>query len=181
MKALYESLLDDEETLINDNSIMKKYVEEWARKNIVRDAYSDYTIDSKFRINSKKNITLKSDVEELPFPFGHVKGNFTSEPLSSKGLLSLKNMPKKVGGDVTIYNGRFSSLEGLPEEIGGILHLVKCHYIENLKGCSQKVSHISINFCDKLKSLEGAPEEVVSFYCAYNNNLIDLQGSPKKV
>ena len=162
MKTLYESLLDDFDT-IEANSDPRKEIEEFLDQNFSgtwhisdkpnKDGY--YEVSSNFSIHGLP-IKLSSLTNGL-FIWTKVKGSFSCQHCTK--LTSLEGGPREVGKIYQCsYCPNLETLEGGPEFAG----YFDCSWNENLvslKG-GPKVTQYDFNcsYCPKLKSLEGAPE-----------------------
>lgn len=210
MKTLYESLLDDFDTLetkANPVSTIKRFIED------------NYEYNNELKISKKPNkngyyeVSINGDVyiadyniQSLTngiFIWKQVKGVFSCEdcdnltslegaPLKVEvfkcafcnGLTSLKGAPK-----ITSYGfdchacDNITTLEGAPEEVGGGFDCSSCEKLISLKGAPKKVDgFFNCEWCPSLTSLEGAPREVNNdFRCNGCKNLKSLKGAPKKV
>ena len=136
MKSLKESIFDDVEDIVNDDTVL---IEQFLKDN--------YIIDGSYDINGnvvdvKGHAIVKNEkIESLTnglFRFGTVNGNFYCT-----GCPKLK------------------SLEGAPELVGGRFDCTKCMGLKSLEGAPRKValSFVCVD-CPNLKSLKGAPKEV---------------------
>lgn len=166
MKTLYESLLDDLDTLSDkaDESLLDS-MKNWINSNyhVVGLKISENTTeDGKLIVNCTRadaNKYVKSLTNGM-FVWGEVADYFYCA--QCRNLTSLEGAPKKVGGtfDCCLCPS-LKSLEGAPEKVGGDFI---CHT------------------CNSLKSLEGAPNEVIgNFTCHRCSSLKTLKGAPKKV
>ena len=169
MKSLKESLLDDEEEII-DKLNTKPLIEEWLKENLKAGVSSikisdkpnkdgKYEVSSKRTIEYKRSLHLTSLTNDL-FIWDTVDGDFNCVGCDS--LQTLKGAPKEVGrGFYCSYCDSLQTLEGAPEKING---------------------DFSCSSCPKLTSLEGAPKKVGgNFYCSSCPSLKTLKGAPKKV
>ena len=158
MKSLKESIFDDVEDIVNDDTVL---IEQFLNDN--------YIIEGTYDINGnvvdvKGHVIVKNEkIESLTnglFRFGKVSGNFYCTGCPK--LKTLEGAPEKVGFDFYCYDcSNLISLKGVPTEVG--MSFWCC-------GCS------------KLASLEGAPEKVgLDFDCSDCPNLISLKSAPKKV
>ena len=120
-----ESLLDDEDVLMNDTS--EKVIEENVN-NFLKDNYryvykiSKKPINGKYIVDSNGDLEVKNkNITSLTneyFEFGFIGRDFDCS--GCKSLTSLKGAPKKVGGDFDCYSCKsLTSLEGAPKKIGG--------------------------------------------------------------
>ena len=108
-------------------------------------------------------------LNELPFKFGKVDGNFSC---FNSRLVTLEGAPKIVNGNFDCYGNNLENLEGGPEE-------VKDNYdcsnnsLRNLHGCSNVIGKSF--YCDynKLETLEGLNLNGVGdlIYVHHNPNL----------
>lgn len=110
-----------------------------------------YEIHSDGSVTFLVDVILVDDVSELPFPIREAKHDLV---LSARSLKSLKNCPKRVGGDFWIGSNKGLRLEGGPEEVGG-------HFQAMALG---------------LTSLADGPKTVGGNYNVYNNKLTTLEG-----
>ena len=169
-KAIYnESILDDEEDLINNSSI--EIIEKFIKDNYnvtgkldIKESNNIYVVncDSYVRIKNDKTTQLTNDF----FEWGVVKGNFNCS--YCKSLKSLKGAPKEVGKVFDCFGcDSLKDLTGAPKEVGGNFECINCKSLKSLQGAPKKVGRdFSCSSCKSLKSLKGAPEKVGGcFYC----------------
>ena len=96
----------------HDNTIeIEAWCEEMGIKN--------YTINSKGEIDVDGHVDLNNkNIEELPYKFGGVTGNFSLR--GNKNLTSLKNCPDFIVRTFSCsYCKGLESLEGCPKRVGG--------------------------------------------------------------
>lgn len=125
-----------------------------------------------FRID--RPLTVKS-LEGGPKEVG---GNFS---IPSAAYEDLKGSPRKVGGDFSVGSPNLISLEGSPDEVGTYAISEPSEKLSSLKGITQKVNSISISWTG-ISNLIGCPEAIPgSFRLSSNDNLVSLEGGPKKV
>ena len=154
MKSLKESIFDDVEDIVNDDTVL---IEQFLKDNYEIDG--TYIIDGSYDINGNvvdvkghaivKNEKIKSLTNGL-FRFGKVSGHFYCT-----GCPKLK------------------TLEGAPKEVGGSFYCYNCHKLTSLEGAPEKVGKDFCCFeCDGLKTLDGAPEKIGGkLYCHSCKNL----------
>ena len=130
MKSLYESLLDDFDTL-NSNIDPKKEI-----KLFIEDNYSgEYEISAKpnkdglYEVSAKKRISVKNtNITTLTndlFIWDKIGGDFDCSYCNS--LTSLKGAPKEVKGAFDCsYCDSLTSLEDAPKEIGRSFYCSFC-------------------------------------------------------
>ena len=163
-KAIYnESILDDEDDLINNSSIeiIKKFIKD------------NYNMTGKLDIKESNNIYIVNcngdvevsniKIEQLTndfFEWGVVKGDFYC--FGCKSLKSLQGAPKKVDGHFYCFGcASLTTLQGAPEKVGGSFNCSNCKSLKSLKGAPEKVDGSFIcSYCESLTSLKGAPKEV---------------------
>ena len=113
---IIESLLDDEDDLVNSNdAIIKSFIE--TNYKII----GSYTIKDNI-VDVQGSVTVKNkNIESLTnglFSFGKVRGDFNCYYCAS--LKSLEGAPKEVGRNFNCDNcPSLTSLEGAPKKIGG--------------------------------------------------------------
>lgn len=153
---LNESLLDDEEELVNDDNTV--LIEQFLKDN--------YEISGSY--------TIKNGVVDV---IGKIK-------LSNKSLKHLTNNLFKFGtvkGKFICASSDITSLEGAPDQV----EYFSCRRCNNLLSLKYSPKYVSDTFacsnCPKLKNLEGAPIEVNNFYCYDCASLSSLKGLPKKI
>ena len=93
MIRLYQSLLDDEEDILDN---IDAPIHQWISENC--NINGTYTIDDG-KINVKGNVILGKKVKEIVYPFGSVSGWFWAEFGS---LISVKNLPEYVGHELSL-------------------------------------------------------------------------------
>ena len=153
---ILESLLDDEEDLIDNNDAL---IRDFLEKNYT--IYGSYIIKNNV-VDAKGDVMVKNDkISSLTnglFEFGKVDGNFNCACCNS--LTSLEGAPKYVGKDFyCFFCNSLTSLEGAPKYVG---------------------KDFNCACCNSLTSLEGAPKYVgKDFYCFFCNSLTSLEGAPK--
>ena len=165
MKSLYESLLDDEDVLV-DKVDVKSLIEEWLKENDIK----NYKINKDNTINVNGSVYLKRYPEsELPsyIQFRNIKGSFS---IYSNKLNTLKGCPEKVGISFDCAGcDSLQTLEGAPKIVGGHFHCSYCKSLKTLEGAPEKVGGLfECNSCPSLKSLEGAPKEVGWYFNCRN-------------
>ena len=175
---LYESLLDDEEDLVNDNSVLIE--------RFLKDTYDidgTYTIKNGIVDVNGDVYVYREDIDALTndlFKFGKVTGNFVC---SGVDITSLKGAPEKVG---RVFNCRYcrklKSLEGAPKEVGSF-DCAYCNKLESLNYAPKKVNDFfNCSNCKNLKNLKGSPEKINGMFdCMGLEQIKDLTGAPKEV
>lgn len=201
MKSLHESLLDDEDDII-DKVNTKPLVEKWCKENNIINYRLQEDENGLFIINVKGSIVFHMyDEEELPpyIQFGRVTGKFSvyeSNFTSLRGfpksvgiiflvgcdkLKSLEYFPKEVTGKILLSNLNIESLEGLPKKAKD-LSIQECHKLQNLKGCPSHIQDaIYIYSCLELKSLQGLPDSTIILGLNNLPNVTSLNGISKRV
>ena len=168
MKTLYESLLDDFDTLASKVD-PRKEVEEFLKLNV--DELKKLVIsktpnkDGVYEVSSRGNVTF----------FGRNNPN---------GLTNGLFIWTKVKGDFDCaFNDSLETLEGGPQEIGGTFNCGRCPNLVSLEGAPKKIGgNFECDFCEKLLSLKGIPETIPGdFTCSYCSSLRTLKDGPKEV
>lgn len=175
MKTLYETLLDDFDTLgapLNAKTI-KEQIKEFLKENYM--SPSNAKISRKpnenglYVVDWTRDLIPKSDyIEQLTnglFEFGEVNGKFSCS--RRQKLKTLKGCPKIVKGDFNLSDCiSLESLEGGPEIVHGTFEFSGCLSLTSLKGAPkkcQKVTHWN-GWSDgapkacTMESFEGFPE-----------------------
>ena len=185
-KAIYnESLLDDEEDLINNSSI--EIIEKFIKDNYKVSGKLDIKESNNiYIVNCNGDVRIKNDkITQLTngfFEWGEVKGYFSCS--YCKSLTSLQGAPKKVGEDFDCRKcTSLKSLQGAPEKVGRSFYCSICTLLKDLTGAPEKVGrNFDCSYCESLTSLEGAPEKVGgSFDCDNCKSLTSLEGAPKEI
>jgi hypothetical protein len=188
MKTLYESLLDDFDTLVA-NTDYKKDVIQFLSDNYM----GDFKISQKpnkegFYIvtnaTSKQIKTINKQMHSLTnglFIFGTITSDFFISRMDN--LESLQGAPKKITGSFLCNDcPKLKNFIGGPKEV---CRDVQCEFsgIESLEGAPVKVGlDFDCNHCYNLTSLKGAPKTIGNcFYCYGCKNLESLEGAPKTV
>ena len=162
MKSLYESLLDDFDTL-EANADPRAEIAEFLKQNFIgewtiskepnKDGY--YEVSSSTSIYGKQNklTTLTNGL----FIWTKVKGSFSCEKCNN--LTSLKGGPREVGrAYYCSYCPNLETLEGGPE-FAGWFDCSRNDNLVSLEGGPKVTQHnFNCSYCPKLKSLKGAPE-----------------------
>lgn len=158
---LYESLLDDEDDLIEDETAL---IEQFLKDN--------YNIDGSYTIKNGivdapnsaiklKNLKLKRLTNDL-FKFGSVKEFICSR----SAIITLKGAPKTVDYFSCRSCERLKTLEGAPEFIVGYFNCSNCPSLISLKGVPKKLTReFACVDCNSLKNLNYLPEIEGDLYC----------------
>ena len=148
MKTLYESLLDNFDTIASNMDPID------AVKKFLYDNYTGVYVISKKPINGKYEVYGKSDIK--------VK-NHRIKSLTN-GLFVWDSVTRDFICSGSWY---LKSLEGAPKKVGGSFDISGCIELESLEGCPEEIGYnFSCSSCMKLKSLEGAPKKVKKhFFC----------------
>lgn len=149
MKTLYESLLDDFDTISN-NMDPHSEIKQFLQTNYIN------TI-SKFVISKKPNEKGLYEVKCNESTI-QVSKNFTRV---TNGMFEFVNRPRKKIKFYCGWGGNLESLEGLPEDIEylQIMH-APMHSLKDIKGWPDKVEDFTLWCCPNLVSLEGGPKYV---------------------
>lgn len=173
---LYESLLDDEDELVKDNTPL---IEQFLKDNYNIDG--SYTIkngivDAPNSIIKLKNLKLKYLTNDL-FKFGSVREFICSR----SAIMTLKGAPKTAEYFSCRLCGNLKSLEGAPEKVSGIFNCRLCERLKTLEGAPEYIDGaFNCSGCSSLISLKGAPKKVaVTFACMDCNSLKNLEYLPK--
>lgn len=163
MKSLYESLLDDFDTL-EANADPRKTIEE----------FLDHNFSGTWHISDKPN---KDGYYE-------VSSNFSIHSVTPYELTSLTNglfiWTKVKGSFNCAYSKKLTSLEGGPKEVGKIYCCSNCPNLKTLKGGPDFAGHFDCSWNENLISLEGGPKTVqYDFLCSYCPKLKSLKGAPE--
>jgi hypothetical protein len=175
MKTLYESLLDDFDTL-EANADPRKDVEEFLKINV--DEYKKLVIsktpnkDGIYEVSSRGNVTFygRSNRTRLTnglFIWTKVKGSFDCS--YNYALETLEGGPSEVGGSFNCGRcEKLITLEGAPKTIGGDFECDWCKNLLSLKGVPKKIpGDFNCSYCESLRTLKDGPEEVSeNFFCA---------------
>ena len=201
---LNESLLDDEEDLVDNNDVI---IEQFLNDNYnIRGSYSikNNIVD----VNGSIEL-LNTNLEYLTnglFNFGKVTNAFTTgyeknrlinikslkgSPtevgifyLSRSKITSLEGGPKIVKGYYNVcYNDNLVSLEGAPEKVNGSFMCYGCKNLKSLKGSPKKIGiDFDCSECPSLTELKYGPEMVGGDYICYDcNNLSSIKGVAKVI
>ena len=153
-----ESLLDDEDDLVNDDSVV--LINKFLNDN--------YNIKGTYNINKNNEVDINGDIsvknDELEyltndlFTFGIINGAFDCG-----------------GSDIL-------SLHGGPTYVKKMFNCCYCDNLINLDGSPKEVGAMTCSNCRSLKSLYGAPEKINgNFLCTKCHNLSSLDGMPKYI
>lgn len=173
---LYESLLDDEDDLIEDKTVL---IEQFLKDN--------YNIDGPYTIKNGivdapnsaiklKNLKLKHLTNDL-FKFGSVLEFICAR----SAITTLKGAPKTAVYFSCKSCERLKTLEGAPEFIDGYFNCSNCSSLISLKGAPKKLTgEFTCIYCNSLKNLNYLPEIEGDLYCderhlTTNKNIIKKQ------
>lgn len=175
---LYESLLDDEDELVNDDGVI--LIEQFLKDNYIING--TYNVENGVvNINGSIKISwdVQSDITELTnglFEFGTINGDFIINDCSN--LKSLKGGPREVKRDfLCCYCKNLESFEYSPKNVDGCFEANYCVNITSLKGLPKRVKSLSLSRCDGLTDLEyiSDADEYILDNC---KNLKSLKGLP---
>lgn len=134
-------------------------------------------------------ITGNFSLDSLRFNsfMGRLGVNFTTAlkdfSLNRLEVTSLEGCPQEVGGVFRLYRMNcISSLEGSPARVGGI-YIDECDQLTSLEGCPKNITtDVVIRSCDKLKNFKGLPEKIYgSLGIIWMDVMCGLEGLPKYV
>ena len=186
MRSLYESLLDDEEDLVDKDTAEEYLLKKWFDEN-VQPATGVFGKDLIIDID-KRDVTVTGSImmgEKCNFRAPILK-KFNFKKL--EGCLHLIHIPKKktfwlpqeVTEEVYIQGCGF---EELPK-LNNVKHvdISYCSKLKSLKGLPDKIDTLQIKACTKLESLKGCPSEInKSLTIDYCDKFTSLEDFPKKV
>lgn len=201
MKTLYESLLDDFDTLSNKTNprdIIEQFIETHCCASMV-DISRKPNKDGKFEVSARRvvinpqtpNEKGASGITNGMFVWTYVDMDFICN--SNPNITSLEGCPKIVGGKFSCtFNPNLTSLEGAPEQCQSF-DCSNCPKLTSLKGGPKMItgnnksssygSYLCIS-CDNLESLEGAPQQntmIPKFAVGHCPKLTSLKGISKKI
>ena len=195
MKTLYESLLDDFDTLaapLNAKAI-KEQVKEFLKQTYKNPSYAKISRkpneDGLYVVDWKGDLVIRDKkIEQLTtglFTFGEVDGDFDCR--ECKNLKTLKGGPQIVGGvfNFTLCNS-LTSLEGAPEKCRKVVawdHYGHDITLNSIEGCPQ-AQDIVLEGIKGLKNLKGLPQmsKYVGYLCLENlPDLESLEGGPTEI
>lgn len=154
-KHLDESLLDDEDLINDDNTIL---IDQFLKDN--------YNIDGTY--------TIKNGIVDVNGSIKLINPNIKQ---LTNGVFKFRKVHSFICSKTSI-----TSLEGAPEEVG-YFSCRLCKNLKTLEGAPKKVEDMfNCRSCNNLKSLKGSPEFIDGdFNCGNCNKLTSLKGAPKKV
>lgn len=170
MKTLYESLLDDFDTLAAPLGVknIKEQIKEFLKQNYQNPSYAKISRkpneDGLYVVDWKRDlVVMNRKIEQLTndlFTFGEVNGSFSCECC-----------------------GKLKTLKGAPQIVYGNFDCSYCKALESFKGGPQIVEGtFDFTLCSSITSLEGAPKqcEAVESWNTYNNiTLKSFEGCPQ--
>lgn len=164
-ERLIESLLDDEDKLVNDNITL---IEQFLNDNyIIKGTYTIKNGVVDVDGDVKISWDVQSDITELTnriFEFGTINGDFIINDCVN--LKSLKGGPKRVKEDFSCnYCEKLESFEYAPKYVGKNFHADYCDNLKSLKGLPKKVESISLVACKLITNLE--------YICDANEYILD--------
>lgn len=189
MRTLYESLLDDEDTILNntDQSI-RDSIEKFLKDNYrggYRCTITDKTTkDGKYIVDCCGNLSLfhgKRNLTNGLFVFGRVEGDFDCSYVEF--IENLEGSPREVYGNFSCDNCKsLKTLKGAPKKLQGVFICSNCESLKDLVGAPKETYGFECIGCSRLKDLKGAPEKVYGkFTCSSCACLTSLKGAPKTV
>lgn len=184
-----ESLSDNENELINNDILVKEFLDKhiWDSKTVkpitdkvtirktAKGIIVDYTSGNGITYNYETKSELTSLTNGL-FKFGQIEGDF----YCPDNITSLEGGPDYVSGLFTCGYSNIKTLEGAPR-YAKKFNCDYCKKLKSLKGGPDEVGIFVCTRCSALKSLEGAPKKVNDFDCSQCTKLMNLKGSPIEV
>lgn len=138
------------------------------------------TLDEDLDING--NYGTAREVEKFPIVFREIKGDIS---IANCALKTLEGLPKEINGSVHILNTKISDLKFCPTLLGKNCDLVllKNTNLTSLEGCPSNIpGSFSISYCHALASLEFGPTTVERTYKVdTNQSLVSIKGLPANV
>lgn len=185
MKSLYESLLDDFDTIANKADTRQQVLDFLEEHCDMSMPYIKVSAkpnkDGYYEVSSTESVWIGGLGESLTnglFIWTKIKNDFFCDSMGQ--LKTLKGGPKEVGG-CFLCNGcrKLTSLEGAPKKCGSF-SCSFCSSLTSLKGAPKRVEGgFACNQCD-LKTLKGAPVYVGGMFdCGYNKNLTSIEDAPE--
>lgn len=108
--------------------------------------------------------------------FGKVTGDFWCPDC---GLESLEGSPQDVGGIFCCSNNPLKSLKGGPQKVSKAFDCSNCE-LQSLEGSPSRVGNFNCSH-NQLRSLSGSPSRVDGKFECGSNLLISLEGGPTRV
>ena len=190
MKTLYESLLDDFDTLndkIDPREEIKRFLEENYKSSDTFEISVEPNKNGYYVVTSKRRtVKAMKQIKQLTNELFVFENIFDFNCSRCHNLTSLKGAPKAIKGDFYCYHCKnLKSLEGAPRLINttiGDFDCCGCEKLTSLKGAPEVVGFFCCRDCENLTSLEGAPKKIIfDFDCEECEKLTSLKGAPKEV
>lgn len=176
---IYESVLDAQNPEIAIKNAIRGFLKNtYKGRCIIRktpDTDGKYIVDCNGDLIIKNFVGCPSITNGL-FKFGSIKGNFQFHGTSE--TTSLEGGPEEVGGICRYYNVNVETLEGSPKRTRSF----ECssNNLISLKGCPMEVNEFDIT-SPKLSTLKDSPKSVETYNCSRCTNLSTLEGLPNNV
>jgi hypothetical protein len=160
MKSLYESLLDDFDSIENKTNYRQEvedFISKYCQCSDAVKISREPNKDGFYEVSTRGDVMIGGDkLTNGLFVWVSVRSFWCS-------------------------GTNIETLEGSPKIVTGVFNCNGCEKLKSLKGCPKKVGSFSCAWCYNLPSLEGGPQEVVGGYGCNNCDLKTLKGAPKKV
>ena len=171
MKTLYESLLDDFDTLAAplDAKTIKKQIKEFLQQTYKNPSYAKISRkpneDGLYVVDWQRDLLIRDiKIEQLTnglFTFGEVDGDFDCR--ECKNLKTLKGSPQIVHGNFDCRHCvALKSLKGGPRIVGERFNFTACNSLTSLEGapekCKKVVAWDHYGHDITLKSIAGCPQ-----------------------
>lgn len=176
VQYINESLLDDEDDLVNNDDVI---IHQFLKDNYKIDG--TYTIkngvvdapETKFKIS---NLKLKQLTNGL-FKFGKVRSFICTK----SSITSLKGAPEEVDYFSCRFCNKLTSLKGAPKKIKDMLNCRSCDKLKSLEGSPEFIDgDVNCSNCPSLTSLKGAPKKITGeFACIDCTSLQNLDYLPE--
>lgn len=168
------SVLDIEYNVYNDNTIIKRWLEE--NCDIYSNNVEPYTIiDNVVNVYGTVIITNKM-IECIPIQFGEITEGFSCAECIH--LKSLKGCPKQTNWFNCSRCESLTSLEGGPKITPNWYDCSECFLLETLKGGPIQCDNFICDSCPLLKDVNLKSSHIGSFDCSDCASLKTLNGLP---
>jgi hypothetical protein len=190
MKTLYESLLDDFDTIagkIDVNDYNRRVIDDWIRTNYQVSGTLDISKkpnkDGKHTVSCNGRLALQNQsstsLTNGLFIFKFVK---TFDCSHSK-IESLEGAPIECEEFRCSGCQKLVNLVGSPKKLSSAMHCDNCYHLKSLEGCSRFVRNVYCSCCHALETLQGAPKQVSELYIdhCYNLKKANIKTLPKSM
>ena len=178
MKTLYESILDDYNTLsknMDPNEPDRINIKGWIEENYsiagTIDISKKPNKDGKYIVSCNGRLNLQNQ-ESTSLTNGMFIFKFVKTfNCSHSQIENLEGAPTECEEFRCSGCQKLVNLVGSPKKLSSAMHCDNCYNLKSLEGCSRFVRNVYCSCCHSLETLQGVPKQVNELYIDHCHNL----------